>query len=92
MIVKRKKRAIGKQKNGFGKGRIVIARTTFTRGAAVLFDFGGTLNTYYFIRDRDGRESDACAIESDWRAVGSDIAAAMKRYDESTNSNEAARL
>ena len=57
-------------------------------GAARLFDFGGTLNTYYRVLDENPNEADARAIAADWRIVGGDIAAAIEFFDASIGSDQ----
>lgn len=55
------------------RGRFIYARPSSIRGVARLFDFGGKLNTYSYLQDEDPNEADACAITSDWQAMGKDI-------------------
>ena len=51
-------------------------RPSFLSGAASLFDFCGTLrNSFPTERDADAR-----ALESDWRAIGNDLRAALAAY------------
>lgn len=65
-------------------GRLIYAKPSFLEGVARIFDFGGTLNTYYYLpSDEDPRKSDARAIASDWEAVGRDMASAIGQYDTS---------
>ena len=66
-------------------GRLIYARPSFLRGVARLFDFGGTLNTYYYLQEEDPNEADARAIASDWEAVGKDIADAIEKYGATVN-------
>lgn len=55
----------------------------YFEGAARLFDFGGSLNTYKYSdfpkRSNSPHESDINAIASDWRAVGGDLSRAIDR-------------
>ena len=68
-----------------GSSRLVYARPSFLEGVARIFDFGGTLNTYYLVSsDEDPRQADARAIASDWQAVGKDIAGAIGQYGNPT--------
>ena len=77
MLINRVRRENGNQEHVVPKSNFVYARPSFLRGVARLFDFGGTLNTYYYLTDEDPNETDARAIASDWEAVGKDIASAM---------------
>ena len=77
MMIKRVSREIGNQGHVVPKSNFVYVRPSFVMGIARLFDFGGTLNTYYQLTDEDPNEADARAIASDWEAVGKDIADAM---------------
>ena len=82
----------GKRIKGQGhvviKSKFVCARPSLVSGAARLFDFGGTLNTYYYLLDENPNKADARAIAGDWRVVGGDIAVAIENYDDaSTNPN-----
>lgn len=82
MIIKVKRRRKGKT---IGGNRLIYARPSFLEGVARIFDFGGTLNTYYLVSsDEDPREADARAIASDWQAVGKDMASAIGQYDNPT--------
>ena len=77
MIIKIKgRRRRNRKKTGrtISGSRLVYARPSFLEGVARIFDFGGTLNTYYLVSsDEDPREVDARAIASDWEAVGKDF-------------------
>ena len=86
MIIKIKRQRNGAKKRGtVGGGRLIYARPSFLEGVARIFDFGGTLNTYYYeSTDEDPREADARAIASDWEAVGKDMANAIGQYEKST--------
>ena len=73
-------------------GRLIYAKPSFLEGVARLFDFGGTLNTYYLVSsDEDPREADARAIASDWEAVGRDMSSAIGQYKKSTKNRLKAR-
>ena len=85
-IKRRRKRNGKKTGRTVGGSRLIYARSSFLEGIARIFDFGGTLNTYYLVSsDEDPREADARAIASDWEAVGKDIADAIEKYDASVN-------
>ena len=69
------------KKHGVPSSGFVFAKPSFLEGMARLFDFGGTLNTYYYyLPDESPHEADARAIASDWEAVGKDIASAIGEY------------
>lgn len=69
------------KKHGVPSSGFVYAKPSFLEGMARLFDFGGTLNTYYYyLPDENPRDADARAIASDWEAVGKDIASAIGEY------------
>ncbi len=75
MMIKVKRQRNRAKKGGTTGGvRLIYARPSFLEGVARIFDFGGTLNTYYYVStDEDPREADARAIASDWEAVGKDF-------------------
>ena len=80
-IKRRRKRNGKKTGRTVGGSRLIYARPSFLEGIARIFDFGGTLNTYYLVSsDEDPREVDARAIASDWQAVGRDLASAIGQY------------
>ena len=85
MIIKIKRRKNGARGGMPSGGRLIYAKPSFLEGVARLFDFGGTLNTYYLVSsDEDPREVDARAIASDWEAVGRDMSSAIGQYDTSS--------
>ena len=85
MIIKIKRRKSGAKGGMSSGGRLIYAKPSFLEGVARIFDFGGALNTYYYLpSDEDPRKADARAIASDWRAVGKDIASAIGQYDNPT--------
>lgn len=47
-------------------------------GIGTIFDFGGNLTHYN--TSASGKEADIKAIRSDWRAVGDDIRASMRKF------------
>jgi hypothetical protein len=59
---------------------------SFLEGAARLFDFGGSLNTYKYAdfpkRSAPPQRSDFNAIASDWIAVGGDLRHAIEQCQE----------
>ncbi len=59
---------------------------SYLAGAARLFDFGGSLNTYKYAdfpkRSSFPHKSDVDALASDWIAVGGDLRRAMKQCGE----------
>ena len=82
MILKIAGKRIKGQRRIVTKRKFVCARPSLVSGAARLFDFGGTLNTYYRLVDENPNEADARAIAADWRVVGGDIAVAIEHYDD----------
>jgi hypothetical protein len=77
----------------FGEITIMTKLTTyfyaahsFLEGAARLFDFAGSLNTYKYSdfpkRSAPPQRSDFNAIASDWMAVGGDLRHAIEQYQE----------
>ncbi|MDO8720739.1 MAG: hypothetical protein Q7J31_00700 [Syntrophales bacterium] len=56
----------------------LFARPSFIGGAARLFDFTGTLNTYNI--SATGEIADARAFQEDWKAIGDDMRAALQIY------------
>ncbi len=80
MIIERVIKKAEKIGNSAPKSGFTFARPSFATGLARLFDFGGTLNNYYYVRYEDPQESDARALASDWEAVGKDIADAIEQY------------
>ena len=59
---------------------IRYARPGFFEGMARIMDFGNSMNRYP--RYRSSAEEDMLALRSDWIAVGGDIRAAIREYDE----------
>ncbi len=59
---------------------IRYARPGFFEGMARIMDFGNSMNRYP--RYRSSAEDDMLALRSDWVAVGDDIRAAIRGYDE----------
>jgi hypothetical protein len=57
----------------------LYARPSFLSGVARLFDFFGLFTRYNFSRTEE--EADAKALYADWRAVGSDLAQALRQFD-----------
>ena len=57
----------------------LYARPSFLSGVARLFDFFGLFTRYNFSRTEE--EADAKALYSDWRAIGQDLALAMRRFE-----------
>jgi hypothetical protein len=53
----------------------LYARPSFLEGAARLFDFSGSLNTYN--ESSTPAEADTRAMYEDWRAVGHDLQTAL---------------
>jgi hypothetical protein len=60
-----------------GKSDLLFAPPSFTEGVARILDLGGTLTE--FNSAPSGLWADRLAIRSDWRAVGHDLAAIMRR-------------
>jgi hypothetical protein len=56
----------------------LFARPGFIGGAARLFDFAGTLNTYNI--SASGDLADVRAFQEDWKAIGDDMRAALEIY------------
>ena len=61
-----------------GGSFFLFARPSFIGGAARLFDFAGTLNTYNM--SATGELADARAFQEDWKAIGNDMRAALEIY------------
>lgn len=57
---------------------LLYARPSFIEGVARIGDFAGGLNEYNV--SSDGDEVDRKALESDWRAIGADMWAALRRF------------
>ncbi len=58
----------------------LFAQPGFFRGMAATLDIGATLTV--FNESQSPEESDAKAIRSDWRVVGDDLRAAVRKYEE----------
>lgn len=58
----------------------LFARPSFLEGIARILDFGNTLNEYN--QSNSPEQADTLAISADWRAIGSDIQAALAALDE----------
>lgn len=52
-------------------------------GAARLFDFAGTLNTYN--TSPSGELADLRAFQEDWQAIGDDMRDALEKYRKQAN-------
>lgn len=61
---------------------LIRNRPSFLTGLASLWDFAGALNRPR--RSSFDPDADARALASDWRAVGSDLWAAMGQFEEET--------
>lgn len=61
----------------------LFAKPSFIGGAARLFDFGGTLNTYNISATEE--MADARAFYEDWKAIGDDMRAALEIYRSKQN-------
>lgn len=55
----------------------LFARPSFAEGVGRIVDFGGTLTAYNV--SSSAEEADAVAIYTDWRAVGHELRAAIKK-------------
>ena len=64
----------------FGRTDYFFVRPTFLSGLASIFDIGGTLDRYNYVRFQTPQEADAWAIANDWAVVGQDLAAAMEDF------------
>ena len=58
----------------------LYAPPSVIEGIGRLFDVAGVLSEYNY--SRDGEEADYLAITADWLAVGDDMRAAVKQYQE----------
>ena len=57
----------------------LFARPSFIEGFSRILDIGTTLQEYN--SSNTGVEADNKALESDWRAVGSDLRFAISKYE-----------
>jgi hypothetical protein len=64
----------------FGRTDCFFVRPSFLSGMASVFDLGGTLRRYHYVRSRTPQEADAWAIANDWAVVGQDLAVAIEDF------------
>jgi len=67
--------------NDFGRlsGQL-YAPPSLIEGIGRLFDVAGTMSEYNY--SQNGEEADYIAVKADWLAVGDDMRAAVKQYQE----------
>lgn len=61
-----------------GRTFFLFARPSFLGGAARLFDFAGTLNSYNI--SATGELADTRAFQEDWKSIGDDMRAVLAAY------------